>query len=428
MKTFSRQNWAILVVIFLYFLLLKVKIFVSAISLPYFCEQINNTNLYHMINPDIEVNRLVRTLTIITTYKCSASCSNCCFACSPQRSEFISFENAAINIDNAINSFHNIRTLALTGGESLLNLDFVCLLLSSCTCGNINVVDEFISPDSRTGNDGSAIHIEMDDKQVEYLKKLASLSQRIIEDRNFAKEFVRSSRKYIPNSANSVQSNGVDDDETLMKILNALADDEIAEAVKANDIKKYLLLMNEKGLLEDNAKINDYGNLMTADEKKALLKSIGFTQIPDVDLEPAAVAAVVFVFYAAVVAVSWVGVAYTVAATINMAAAVSVVAYSAAAVKTKVTTSSCVENVQLSSNFDVYILSASDENMKILFSDENINKTVCAAVEAYSQIFVEDAKKMDMEKFRQTINLNLSKQPEISNGTIIIDNKKGYGI
>ena len=144
--------------------------------------------------------------------------------------------------------------------------------------------------------------------------------------------------------------------------------------------------------------------------------------------QKAAVAAVVFVFYAAVVAVSWVGVAYTVAATINMAAAVSVVAYSAAAVKTKVTTSSCVENVQLSSNFDVYILSASDENLNILFSDENINKTVNEAVEAYSQIFIEESKNMDMEKFKQTINLNLSKQPEVSNNTMIIDNKIAYGI
>lgn len=268
----------------------------------------------------------------------------------------------------------------------------------------------------------------MDEKQVEYLNELAVLSQKLIEDRSFAKRFIRSPRKYILKDENSIPSKGVSDDEVLMKIINALADDEIAEAVKANDIKKYLLLMNEKGLLDECAKINDYGNLMTIDEKKELLKSIGFTQLSDVDLQSAAIAVVAFVFYAAVIAVSWVGVAYTVAATINMAAAVSVVAYSAAAVKTKVTTSSCIENVQLSSNFDVFLLSASDENIKILFSDENINKTVCAAVEAYSQIFVEDAKKMDMEKFKQTINLNLSKQPVISNSTIIIDNKREYGI
>lgn len=302
------------------------------------------------------------------------------------------------------------------------------ILVSSCTCGDINIIDEFNDPDDRKINDCCAIRIKMDEKQIKYLNELAILSQKIIEDRSFAKKFVRSSKKYIPKNVNSIQTDGINDDEALMKILNALADDEIAEAVKDNDIKKYLLLMNKKGFLDESAKINDYGNLMTVDEKKELLRSIGFTQIPGVDLEPAAVAAVVFVFYAAVVAVSWVGVAYTVAATINMAAAVSVVAYSAAAVKTKVTTSSCVENVQLSSNFDVYILSASDENINIIFSDENINKTVNEAVEAYSQIFIEEAKNMDMEKFRQTINLNLSKQPEISNNTMIIDNKKAYDI
>lgn len=83
-----------------------------------------------MTSSDIEVNRLARTLTIITTYKCSASCSNCCFECSPQRTEYISYENAAKDIDNAISKFPNIRTLVLTGGESLLNLDFVCNIIS----------------------------------------------------------------------------------------------------------------------------------------------------------------------------------------------------------------------------------------------------------------------------------------------------------
>lgn len=83
-----------------------------------------------MINTDTEINRLAKTLTIITTYKCTASCNNCCFECSPQRTELISYENVVRNIDNTIKLFPNIRTLVLTGGESLLNLDFVCKILS----------------------------------------------------------------------------------------------------------------------------------------------------------------------------------------------------------------------------------------------------------------------------------------------------------
>lgn len=83
-----------------------------------------------MINTNIKINRLAKTLTIITTYKCSASCINCCFECSPQRTEIISYENVVRNIDNTIKQFPNIRTLVLTGGESLLNLDFVCRILS----------------------------------------------------------------------------------------------------------------------------------------------------------------------------------------------------------------------------------------------------------------------------------------------------------
>lgn len=45
------------------------------------------------------------------------------------------------------------------------------------------------------------------------------------------------------------------------------------------------------------------------------------------------------------------------------------------------------------------------------------------AVNAYSEIFKEDAKKLNLEKFKQTINLNISKQQEVANNIIIFDNK-----
>lgn len=287
------------------------------------------------------------------------------------------------------------------------------ITLSSCTCGDLNVVEEIVN-DKEDSYRSCAIRISMTEEQVKHLNELAELSNRILMDREFAKEFSSNPRKFVPKKSSPTNECGIENDEALMKVVNALSDDEIAEAINNNDIKQYLLLMYRKGYLDDSAKINDYSNLMTIEEKRKLLKSIGFKSISDKDIELCAVALAVFVFYAAVVAVSWVGVAYTVAAAINMAAAATVVAYSAAAVKTKVTTSSCVENIQLSSNFDVYMLSASEENLKILFSDENINKMVNDAVDAYSEIFKEDAKKLDLERFRQTINLNISKQQNMS--------------
>ena len=29
----------------------------------------------------------VKSLSLVTTYKCTASCANCCFECNPNRSE-----------------------------------------------------------------------------------------------------------------------------------------------------------------------------------------------------------------------------------------------------------------------------------------------------------------------------------------------------
>lgn len=62
------------------------------------------------------------------------------------------------------------------------------ILVSSCTCGNINIIDDFNDSDDRKIDDCCAIHIKMDEKQIDYLNELAILSQKIIENRSFAKK------------------------------------------------------------------------------------------------------------------------------------------------------------------------------------------------------------------------------------------------
>lgn len=60
------------------------------------------------------------TLTFVTTFKCTASCKNCCFACSPNREERLSIEEMKSYVDQAINSCQSIKVLVLTGGETFL--------------------------------------------------------------------------------------------------------------------------------------------------------------------------------------------------------------------------------------------------------------------------------------------------------------------
>ncbi|MGC3977750.1 MAG: 4Fe-4S cluster-binding domain-containing protein [Paludibacteraceae bacterium] len=59
-------------------------------------------------------------LSIITTYKCSAKCHDCCFACSPKRNEKLLLREIKKYVDDATDSYPTIKIVILTGGESFL--------------------------------------------------------------------------------------------------------------------------------------------------------------------------------------------------------------------------------------------------------------------------------------------------------------------
>ena len=55
--------------------------------------------------------------------------------------------------------------------------------------------------------------------------------------------------------------------------------------------------------------------------------------------------------------------------------------------------------------------------------DDNVDltKVVDDAVEVYKELYVADAKTIDTNRLKQTINLNLSKQPAVSENVLIIE-------
>ena len=65
------------------------------------------------------------TLSIITTYRCTAACDDCCFKCNPQRQGQFSLDAAYRCLDEAT-KVPSIRVVVFTGGECFLlrqNLD-----------------------------------------------------------------------------------------------------------------------------------------------------------------------------------------------------------------------------------------------------------------------------------------------------------------
>lgn len=59
-------------------------------------------------------------LSIITTYKCTSSCNNCCFQCTPNRSEFLAIDEIYEYIKEAIDTYATIKLVVFTGGECFL--------------------------------------------------------------------------------------------------------------------------------------------------------------------------------------------------------------------------------------------------------------------------------------------------------------------
>lgn len=60
------------------------------------------------------------TLTIISTYRCTSSCTDCCFACNPNRKESLAVEDIMKIIDATLACYASIKMVVITGGECFL--------------------------------------------------------------------------------------------------------------------------------------------------------------------------------------------------------------------------------------------------------------------------------------------------------------------
>lgn len=60
------------------------------------------------------------TLTLITTFKCTASCKECCFECNPQRIERMSLDEMKSYCRSAVEFYPSIKLVVLTGGECMM--------------------------------------------------------------------------------------------------------------------------------------------------------------------------------------------------------------------------------------------------------------------------------------------------------------------
>lgn len=65
---------------------------------------------------------LPRTLTLITTYRCTAACAHCCFDCTPKSGGTLSL-GAMIEAIDAAAQLGSVRTVVFSGGECFLTFE-----------------------------------------------------------------------------------------------------------------------------------------------------------------------------------------------------------------------------------------------------------------------------------------------------------------
>lgn len=61
-----------------------------------------------------------QTLTLLPTHKCTASCNNCCFGCTPKINHIMPYNEMVYHIDESIKHFPSIKLLVISGGECFL--------------------------------------------------------------------------------------------------------------------------------------------------------------------------------------------------------------------------------------------------------------------------------------------------------------------
>jgi MoaA/NifB/PqqE/SkfB family radical SAM enzyme len=66
------------------------------------------------------------SLTLLTTFKCTAKCRNCCFQCSPKASKKMSLSEMKMWLDKCFSAYPSIQLVVFSGGEcTLLGNDLV---------------------------------------------------------------------------------------------------------------------------------------------------------------------------------------------------------------------------------------------------------------------------------------------------------------
>lgn len=209
--------------------------------------------------------------------------------------------------------------------KTVTGLTASSILASSCSgyYPEINDSNYFNLQTRGLSDEGSpALPIDLSQDNIDYLNFLIKLANDIIKDPVIAKQFSKNPNAFIKEYGYTGE---ISLDEGMLKLILALGDEEINQAVNQRDMTTALALMENKGYLNN---INEVKLQLTSEQIKKVYDNLGIpinnSEITDPQV---AVLAVPVILYAIAAVYSQAAVVYNVGGVINAALAVTVVAW-----------------------------------------------------------------------------------------------------
>lgn len=271
------------------------------------------------------------------------------------------------------------------------------VLTNSCTQYHQSKEDDLYE-ESNFSNEGlSAVAIDFDKEEVEYLNFLNKLCADIIEHPVVAREFAKNPRAFVSRYGYNKE---IDLEEGYLKLILALGDEDIHVAIKNKDFGTFLQLLKEKQLLDEYSKYK----IDISEEDKADV--ISMLNLSGVDKQLwCSPPAVVCVAYIAIAVGTFIFAVATVGASLNAVFGVTI--YSEVEIYG---ISSNIEDTFIDNNpvFKVWGLKGDYKDSYIasnIYIEKESENIVLGIEEAFPGAF----KDISREDFKQLIKLNLLK-------------------
>ena len=212
--------------------------------------------------------------------------------------------------------------------KTVTGLTASSILASSCTGYHPEMSDsDYLNLQTRgLSDEGSpALLIDLSQDDIDYLKFLTKLANDIIKDSVIAKQFAKNPNDFIKEYGYTGE---ITLDEGMLKLILALGDEEINQAVNQRDMTTALELMENKGYLNN---ISEVKLQLTSEQIKKVYDNLGIP-INDIDISnpQIAVLAAPVIVYALAAVYSQAAVVYNVGGVINAAVLVTVYAWTEA--------------------------------------------------------------------------------------------------